>query len=131
MMTRLVFLIAALLSVVNAFAPIHRTYQGVPRVVCKSNRHGLRMAGDSDSTESAKGGEGDTVSKAVSSADGTYYDDEVEPAPKAGISDSMRERLTREASSGLDADKKQPNVILYIIIGVAVLVIAGGAGIFY
>lgn len=37
----------------------------------------------------------------------------------------------QEASTGLDADKKQTNVILYIMLGVAVLVILGGAGIFY
>jgi hypothetical protein len=43
----------------------------------------------------------------------------------------MRDRLMREASTGLDSDKKQTNVILYIILGVAVLVILGGAGIFY
>ena len=55
----------------------------------------------------------------------------MEPAPKVGISDGMRERLMREASSGLDADKKQTNVILYIIGAVGILVILGGAGIFY
>ena len=50
---------------------------------------------------------------------------------KEGISDSMRARLMKEASTGLDADTKQTNVLLYIILGVAVLVLAGGAGIFY
>ena len=70
--------------------------------------------------------------KAVISPDGTFYDDEVDSAPpKEGISDSMRERLMREASTGLDADTKNTNVILYIILGVAVLVVLGGAGIFY
>jgi len=53
------------------------------------------------------------------------------PASKQGISNSMRERLLREANAGLDSDKKQTNVLLYIIAGVAVLVILGGAGIFY
>ena len=43
----------------------------------------------------------------------------------------MKERLMREASTGLDADKKQTNVILYISIGVAILVILGGGGILY
>lgn len=43
----------------------------------------------------------------------------------------MRERLVREASTGLDSDSKQTNVLLYIMIGVAVLVIAGGQGILY
>lgn len=43
----------------------------------------------------------------------------------------MRNRLMREASTGLDSEKKQTNVILYIVFGVALLVILGGAGIFY
>ena len=43
----------------------------------------------------------------------------------------MRERLMREASTGLDSEQKQTNVILYICIGVAVLVVLGGQGIFY
>ena len=50
---------------------------------------------------------------------------------KTGISDSMRQRLMAEASTGLDADKKQPNVLLYIMAAVSLLVIIGGAGIFY
>lgn len=66
------------------------------------------------------------------SADGTFYDDELDSAPvKQGISDSMRERLIREASTGLDSEQKQTNVILYISIGVAILVILGGQGILY
>lgn len=56
---------------------------------------------------------------------------QIEPAPKSGISDSMKERLMREASTGLDADQKQTNVLLYIIIGVAFLVVVGGQGILY
>mmetsp|Transcript_10445 Transcript_10445/g.12559 ORF Transcript_10445/g.12559 Transcript_10445/m.12559 type:complete len:120 (-) Transcript_10445:780-1139(-) len=67
--------------------------------------------------------------------DGTFYDDEIEPdqlgAPKAGISDSMRERLRREASTGLDSEAKQTNVLLYIMGAVGVLVILGGQGILY
>lgn len=56
----------------------------------------------------------------------------MDSAPKKeGISDSMRARLMREASTGLDADQKQTNVLLYIMLGVAVLVVVGGAGIFY
>ena len=50
---------------------------------------------------------------------------------KQGISDSMRARLTAEASTGLDSEAKQTNVLLYIIGAVAVLVVLGGAGIFY
>jgi preprotein translocase subunit Sec61beta len=37
----------------------------------------------------------------------------------------------REASTGLDENTAQPNVILYIILAVAILVVLGGAGIFY
>lgn len=66
------------------------------------------------------------------SKDGTFYDDEKEPeVQKTGISDSMRERLMAEASTGLDSNQKQTNVLLYIIAGVAILVILGGQGIFY
>jgi hypothetical protein len=43
----------------------------------------------------------------------------------------MRDRLIREASTGLDSEKKQTNVILYICVGVAVLVALGGSGILY
>ncbi len=43
----------------------------------------------------------------------------------------MRAKLIAEASTGLDSNQKQSNVILYIIVGVAVLVALGGAGILY
>jgi hypothetical protein len=43
----------------------------------------------------------------------------------------MRQRLLKEATTGLDSDKPQTNVILYIMVAVAVLAIAGGAGILY
>ena len=43
----------------------------------------------------------------------------------------MRERLLAEASSGLDSEKKQTNVILYISVAVAILVASGGSGILY
>ena len=56
---------------------------------------------------------------------------QVEPPQKEGISDSMKARLLREASTGLDSDQKQTNVILYIVAAVALLVILGGQGIFY
>jgi hypothetical protein len=54
-----------------------------------------------------------------------------EPAQKIGISDSMRDRLKREASTGMDSEVKQSNVILYIGAAIAVLVILGGQGILY
>jgi hypothetical protein len=56
---------------------------------------------------------------------------QIEPAEKIGISDSMRDRLRREASTGMDSEAKQPNVILYIAGIIAVLVILGGQGILY
>jgi preprotein translocase subunit Sec61beta len=57
---------------------------------------------------------------------------QMDSAPqKDGISNSMKERLMREASTGLDSDQKQPNVILYISLAIALLVVLGGAGIFY
>lgn len=43
----------------------------------------------------------------------------------------MRARLMAEASTGLDSDSKQANVLLYIMGAIGVLVILGGAGIFY
>ncbi len=50
---------------------------------------------------------------------------------KTGISDSMRERLMAEASTGLDSNQSQTNVILYISVAVALLVAVGGSGILY
>jgi hypothetical protein len=55
----------------------------------------------------------------------------VEPEVKAGISDAMKARLLKEASTGLDPESKQINVILYISVGIAVLVLLGGQGILY
>jgi len=78
--------------------------------------------------------EAEATSKAVQvqqvNADGTVYDDET-PEYRDPLSDSMRERLRREASTGLDSNQKQTNVILYISIAVAVLVLLGGQGILY
>lgn len=53
------------------------------------------------------------------------------PVTKQGISETMKERLIREASTGLDSDQKQSNVILYIMAAVAVLVALGGKDILY
>uniref|UniRef100_A0A6U0KFS0 Uncharacterized protein n=1 Tax=Minutocellus polymorphus TaxID=265543 RepID=A0A6U0KFS0_9STRA len=63
-------------------------------------------------------------------SDGTLYDDET-PEYRDPLSDSMRSRLMKEASSGLDSESKQTNVILYISIAVVVLVLLGGQGILY
>lgn len=69
---------------------------------------------------------------AASAGDGTVYDDEpmLEPI-RENVSNSMKERLMREASVGLDSDKSQTNVILYVSVAVAILVALGGQGILY
>lgn len=61
---------------------------------------------------------------------GALYDDQVEEF-KDPLSDSMRQRLMREAQTGMDAEKPQTNVILYISIVVAALVALGGKGLLY
>lgn len=74
----------------------------------------------------------DEAAKSKISADGTFYDDEVNTEPiKDGLSDSMKARLMAEASTGLDSDKKQNNTILYIGVVVAILVALAGSGILY
>jgi hypothetical protein len=66
----------------------------------------------------------------VKSGDGTVYDDETEVV-RENVSSAMKERLRREASTGLDSNQSQTNVILYISAAVAVLVLLGGQGILY
>ncbi len=68
----------------------------------------------------------------ASAGDGTVYDDEpmLEPI-RDNVSNSMKERLMREASVGLDSEKSQTNVILYVSVAVAILVALGGQGILY
>ncbi|GAX13764.1 hypothetical protein FisN_30Lh052 [Fistulifera solaris] len=109
-----------LAATATAFAPSNQPKFQRARLI--SGRPQLRFMSEDPNSE---------VSKAPQ---GTFYDDEVNPdsyAPKVGISDSMRERLKREASRGLDSEQKQTNVILYISIAVALLVVAGGSGILY
>jgi len=100
-----------------------------------NNNFHARRAGSSSSIvirQMSSDPEGEQQKQPTISSDGTFYDDEIDSAPvKDGISDSMKARLMREASTGLDSDKAQTNVILYIILGVSVLVLLGGAGIFY
>ena len=43
----------------------------------------------------------------------------------------MRDRLMREASTGLDSEQKQSNILLYVCAAVAVLVLLGGQGILF
>jgi hypothetical protein len=69
-------------------------------------------------------------SSKTATSSNTLYDDEVKPY-KDPLSDNMRARLMKEASTGLDPNAKQTNVILYISIVVAVLVALGGSGILY
>ncbi|KAL7486812.1 hypothetical protein ACHAW6_012413 [Cyclotella cf. meneghiniana] len=66
----------------------------------------------------------------VKSGTGTVYDDESE-VPKENLSSAMKERLMREASTGLDSNKSQTNVILYISAAIALLVLLGGQGILF
>lgn len=80
----------------------------------------------------SEGSEQEKEAASKISADGTFYDDEIDTAPiKSGISDSMRAKLMAEASTGLDSEKPQTNVILYIGVVVAILVALGGSGILY
>ena len=81
-------------------------------------RHIRFMASDAD--EEAK-----TVSKS-----GDLYDDEVQEY-RDPLSDGMRQKLMREASSGLDSEKPQTNVILYISVAVVILAALAGQGIFF
>lgn len=67
----------------------------------------------------------------LTSGDGTVYDDEMLEPPRENVSSAMKERLIREASTGLDSNKSQPNVILYISVAVALLVLVGGQGVLY
>mmetsp|Transcript_32756 Transcript_32756/g.54111 ORF Transcript_32756/g.54111 Transcript_32756/m.54111 type:complete len:114 (-) Transcript_32756:207-548(-) len=65
-------------------------------------------------------------------ASGDFYDDEMDLTPKKpDLSDTMRARLIAEASSGMDSESKQTNVILYIAIAVVALVALGGQGILF
>jgi len=79
--------------------------------------HGLHMSEEPKEETSAAG-------------DGTVYDDEVEEY-KVNLNENMRAKLMREASTGLDPDAKQTNVILYISLAVVALVALGGQGIFF
>jgi len=105
------------------FAPTSHSVVSSPRVILRP----AFVLGMAEGEEPVAAEE----TKAIVSTDGTYYDDEVEPVQQVGISDSMRERLRREAATGLDPDQKQTNVLLYIMGAVGVLVLLGGQGILY
>mmetsp|Transcript_23767 Transcript_23767/g.50535 ORF Transcript_23767/g.50535 Transcript_23767/m.50535 type:complete len:131 (-) Transcript_23767:1236-1628(-) len=115
---------AVFLSSVDAFTMrTGRAIEGAHRMQSKAALVSiLKMSEGSEQEEAAS----------KISADGTFYDDEIDTAPiKSGISDSMRAKLMAEASTGLDSEKPQTNVILYIGIVVAILVALGGSGILY
>lgn len=67
----------------------------------------------------------------IKNGDGTIYDDEILEPPRENVSNSMKERLRREASTGLDSNERSPNTILYISAAVVVLVALGGKGILF
>lgn len=110
------FFIFMIASTVEAFT-VQRTMLISPTSVQRIQQNRFFMSENGETEEKPK-------------QDGTVYDDEVAPY-KEPISNAMRERLMREASTGLDSDKAQTNVILYICIGVAILVLLGGNGIFF
>lgn len=125
----LLFSAAALFltSSVNAFTmKPGRSIQGAQQL--QSNEASKRTL--SSILKMAEGDQKDGAGKV--SADGTFYDDEIDTAPvKSGISDSMRAKLMAEAATGLDSEQKQSNVILYIGVVIAVLVALAGKGILY
>ncbi|KAL7534446.1 hypothetical protein ACHAXR_005883 [Thalassiosira sp. AJA248-18] len=71
------------------------------------------------------------MKESLKNSDGTVYDDEMLEPPRENVSSAMKERLIREASTGLDSNQGQTNVILYISVAIALLVLAGGQGILY
>jgi len=78
----------------------------------------------------AKAVEEKAAAPAPPSTGENLYDDQVAEF-KDPLSDNMRAKLMREASSGLDSEKPQTNVILYISVVVAILVGLAGSGILY
>mmetsp|Transcript_20566 Transcript_20566/g.30921 ORF Transcript_20566/g.30921 Transcript_20566/m.30921 type:complete len:117 (+) Transcript_20566:80-430(+) len=116
-MIRTILVFLSITAFVSCFAPVQqaRIVQGAaPKIVFKMTE------------------EENAQKEAETFADGTFYDDEIDSAPKKeGISDSMKARLLAEATTGLDSESKQTNTILYIMGVVAVLVVVGGQGIFY
>ena len=115
-MKAMFFFIFMIALTVEAFT-VQRTMLKSPTSVQRIQQNRFFMSENGETEEKPK-------------QDGTVYDDEVAPY-KEPISNAMRERLMREASTGLDSNKAQTNVILYICIGVAILVLLGGNGIFF
>ena len=128
---RLVY-VALAVAAATAFAPSSRrsaTISYTPARITKSAGPRFFPGTILDMNAESEGERPKDQEKQVS-ADGTFYDDET-PQYRDPLSDNMRARLMKEASTGLDADKKQTNVILYISIAVMILVLLGGQGILY
>ncbi|KAL3802843.1 hypothetical protein HJC23_007620 [Cyclotella cryptica] len=66
----------------------------------------------------------------VKSGTGTVYNDKTEVL-KENLLSAMKERLICVASTGLDSNKSQTNVILYYSVAVALLFLIGGQGILF
>lgn len=141
MHSRSVFvLVTIVVAVATAFAPSEPpsraskyTYTKMKRIGLATappsfHRKHLSLSADPDA-EAAQLRE--QAQKLREENDGTVYDDEDLEAPRENVSSAMKERLIREASSGLDSEKGQTNVILYISLAVVVLVALGGSGILF
>jgi len=98
----------------------------------KNNRQQFQMSsnGDDAQKDTTDTTAADAQSNDLYEDGGDLYDDEVAPYENQ-LSDSMRSRLMKEASSGLDSEVKSTNSILYIGAAIAVLVVLGGKGILY
>lgn len=81
--------------------------------------------------EEAAEAAGVTVEELMTNKDGTIYDDEILQPPRENVSSAMKERLMREASTGLDSNQGNTNVILYISVAVVILVALAGGGILF
>jgi len=90
----------------------------------KTYAHQILMSNNGDDAQN------DVQTEPAKPTGGDLYDDEVEPYVNP-LSDSMRAKLMKEASSGLDSEVKSTNTIFYIGAAIAVLVILGGKGILY
>ena len=138
-------LVATIVASVTAFSPAPSAARVIAgRSLPQRMRCGTKICMSADEAaklkeqaqklrEEAAAAAGVTVEELTSkSSGGTVYDDEpmLEP-PRDNVSDAMKQRLMREASTGLDSNTSQTNTILYISVGVAILVLLGGQGILY
>ena len=116
------FLLLLVAAAVDAFTVQPAAF--TPVTSSQKIRH-VRVLMSNDAEEPASKVKVDEVK-----ATGTFYDDEVEEY-KDPLSDGMRQKLMREASSGLDSEKKSPNVILYISVAVVILIALAGQDILF